>query len=302
MMDVDLQAEMEPKSMVGRLIEYFQGCPYPVILAYLFGSAAQGETTPLSDVDVAVYLEGLDRAGRVDIYLPLLTALQEVVGDGEVDLIYLNDTPSGLAYGIITGQLLHCADEGKRVEIEAGVLCRYLDEQLLHEARHRLIRKRIRAGRMGERELDMVDRRVINERLEYIRITLARLRKHRGQSLEEFLADEDGYRASLYDLQTCLEAMADIGNHIIAAMALRKPHDRRDIMMILAEAGIIPQPLGKRLGEAQAMRNIIVYGYLDIILDQVYKVIQENLGDIEEFCRDIVNYVNPWSPCKELVA
>ena len=48
----------------GRLAEYFQHCPYPVTLAYLFGSAARGEATPLSDVDVAVYLDGLDRAQR----------------------------------------------------------------------------------------------------------------------------------------------------------------------------------------------------------------------------------------------
>lgn len=282
---------MGSKSTVERLIEYFQCCPYPVILAYLFGSAARGETTPLSDLDVAVYLDGLDRATRVDLYLPLLAALQEVVGDGAVDLVYLNDAPSGLAYGIITGRLLHCADEGRRVEIEAGVLSRYLDERMLHEARHRLIRRRILAGRMGERGLDMIDRRVISERLEYIRLTLARLGRHRGLPLEEFRADEDGYRASLYDLQTCLEAMADIGNHIIAGMALRKPRDRRDIMMVLAEAGVIPRPLGERLGKAQVMRNVIVHGYLDIVLDEVYKVIQENLGDIEEFCRGIVGYV-----------
>ena len=274
-----------------RLIEYFQRCPYPVVLAYLFGSAAKGEITPLSDIDVAVYLD-LDKAKRVDLYLPLLASLQELVGDRRVDLVYLNDAPAGLAYSIISGKLLHCADERKRVEIEAGILASYLDEQMLHEARHRLIRRRILAGRMGERGLDMIDRRAINERLEYIRLTLARLSRRRGLTLEEFRADEDGYRASLYDLQTCLEAIADIGNHIIAAMALRKPKDRRDIMIVLAEAGIIPKPLGERLAQAQAMRNIIVHGYLDIILDEVYKVIQEGLGDIEEFCRSIVSYID----------
>jgi uncharacterized protein YutE (UPF0331/DUF86 family)/predicted nucleotidyltransferase len=281
---------MEPKP-VERLIEYFKRCPYPVVLAYLFGSAAKGEITPLSDIDVAVYLD-LDKAKRVDLYLPLLASLQELVGDRRVDLVYLNDAPAGLAYSIISGKLLHCADERKRVEIETGILASYLDEQMLHEARHRLIRRRILAGRMGERGLDMIDRRAINERLEYIRLTLARLSRRRGLTLEEFRADEDGYRASLYDLQTCLEAMADIGNHIIAAMALRKPKDRRDIMIVLAEAGIIPKPLGERLAQAQAMRNIIVHGYLDIILDEVYKVIQEGLGDIEEFCRSIVSYID----------
>jgi len=35
-----------------------------------------------------------------------------------------------------------------------------------------------------------------------------------------------------------------------------------------------------------------VHGYLDIVLDEVYKVIQEGLGDIEEFCRGVVNYID----------
>ncbi len=282
-----LKPELERK-----LTEYFQRCPYPVTLAYLFGSAARGEATPLSDVDVAVYLDGLDRTQRTKIYLPLLADLQQAIGDGELDLIYLNDAPSGVAYDVISGRLLYCVDERRRVEIEAGILSKYLDEQGLHEARHRLIRRRIMAGRMGERSLDMIDKRVINERLEYIRATLARLNRLRGLSLDELRADEDRYRAALYDLQTCLEAMADIGNRIIAAMALRKPKDRRDIMAVLAEAGVISKPLAKRLGEAQAMRNIIVHGYLDIVLDQVHRVIQESLGDVEEFCRGIVSYVD----------
>ena len=75
-------------------------------------------------------------------------------------------------------------------------------------------------------------------------------------------------------------------------MALRKPKDRRDIMAVLAEAGVISKPLAKRLGEAQAMRNIIVHGYLDIVLDQVHRVIQESLGDVEEFCRSVVSCVD----------
>jgi len=290
--DTRVKDDMRPRSeLETRLTEYFQRCPYPVTLAYLFGSAARGEITPLSDIDVAVYLDEPDRARRVDVYLPFLVDLQEAVGDGTVDLIYLNDAPSDLAYGIVTGRLLFCADEGRRVEVEATVLSTYLDERPLHEARYRLVRRRILAGRMRERELDVIDRRVINERLEYIRTTLVRLGRHQGLPLDEFQADEDGYRAALYDLQTCLEAMTDIGNHIIAAMALRKPRDRREIMTILAEAGIIPGPLGERLGAAQAMRNIIVHGYLDIVLDEVYKVIQEDLGDIEEFCRNIVSYI-----------
>ena len=57
---------------------YFRRCPHPVTLAYLFGSAARGETTPLSDVDIAVYLDVPELAKRTRLYSALLADLEEV--------------------------------------------------------------------------------------------------------------------------------------------------------------------------------------------------------------------------------
>lgn len=278
------------KELKQQLASYFQSSPYPVILAYLFGSEARGQTTPLSDVDVAVYLdETLDQ--RVEDYLPLLRAVNQAVDDGQVDLVYLNDASPSLAYAIIGGELVFCADERRRVYLESTILCSHFDNCVLHERRFEVLRRRFLAGRMAERDLDMIEKSVIEERLEYIRTTLARLQRYQGTSLEAFRGDEDRYRAALYDLQTCLEAVADIGNHLIAALALRRPEDRADIMLILAEAEIISKPLGKRLAEAQGMRNILVHGYLRILAQTVHRVIHKDLGDIEAFCQAVVRYL-----------
>lgn len=120
---------------------------------------------------------------------------------------------------------------------------------------------------------------------------LARLKSRRSLSLAELQADEDRRNATLYELQTCIEAMTDIGNHLIAAVGLRKPGDRDEIMLILAEAGIISEPLARRLVKTVGLRNILVHGYLDLVVDIVYQTIQEDLGDIEAFCRDIIRYM-----------
>ena len=98
-----------------RLVEYFSTCSYPVCLAYLFGSEVQCQTTPLSDLDVAVYLDEPDLAQRKGHYFSLLLELAQVVGNGEVDLVFLNDAPSLFAYQIIIGQLLYSRDEEQRV-------------------------------------------------------------------------------------------------------------------------------------------------------------------------------------------
>jgi len=274
-----------------KLTAYFDRCPYPVTLAYLFGSTVRGQGTPLSDMDLGIYLDEPDRVQRARIYPSLLFALKQAVGDGEVDLVYLNDASPLLAYQIITGQLIYRADERQRIAVEARALRDYFDERALEQTRHRLLQTRILASRMGERSREMIEERVVNERLAYIDMMLARLKSRRSLSLAEFQADEDRRDATLYELQTCIEAMTDIGNHLIAAVGLRKPKDRGEIMLILAEADIIGEPLARRLVEAVAMRNVLVHGYLDLVVDMVYQTIQENLGDIEAFCRDIVRYM-----------
>ena len=286
---------MDPPVVIERLKEYFRHSPYPVTVAYLFGSAAKGCTTALSDLDVAVYLDEPDMNERVGAYLPLLRDLRLTTGD-DVDLVVLNDASPLLAREIIAGNPFYCTDERQRVMIETHILSVYPDERDLQRAHHRLLERRVLEGKMGERDGDLIDRRVINERLAYIDTMLAHLKKYQPLSEQAFRADEQRYHAALYELQTCLEAMTDIGNHLIAAMGFRSPQDRGDIFIILAEEGILSNTLAERLVTAVGVRNIIVHGYLSILLPVVHRTIQRNLGDIESFCQAIVQFVNRVSP------
>ena len=78
-----------------------------VVAAYLFGSTARGETTPLSDVDIAVYLDEPNHERRTAAYLGLLRHLSQALANGPVDLVLLNDAPPALAGRIIAGNLLY---------------------------------------------------------------------------------------------------------------------------------------------------------------------------------------------------
>jgi uncharacterized protein YutE (UPF0331/DUF86 family) len=171
-----------------------------------------------------------------------------------------------------------------------------LDEQDLDEAYYHQMRARILAGKMGRRSVEMIDKKVVRKRLDHIDVMLSHLKDYQALSFEEFETNDRAFHASLYELQTCLEAITDIGNHLIAAMGLGKPEERADIPALLAKAGIIPSELAKRLTEAVKMKNLIVHGYLYLLAGQVYKAIQEDLGDIEAFCYHIVHYLEQTSP------
>jgi len=287
---------MNPTIVVEGLKEYFRHSLYPVTVAYLFGSAAKGSTTVLSDLDVAVYLDEPDLDRRVNAYLPLLRDVRLATGDSDVDLVLLNDASPMLAREIVAGHPFYCTDERRRVMIETRILSIYPDERDLQRARHRLLERRVLEGKMGEREANLINRQVINERLAYIDAMLARLKQYQLLSEQALRADEQRYHAALYELQTCLEAMTDIGNHLVAAMGFRSPQDRGDIFAILAEEGILSTALAGRLVTAVGMRNVIVHGYLGVLLPLVHRTIQENLGDVAAFCQAIVQFVNQVSP------
>lgn len=118
-----------------RLRARFEARP-EVVAAYLFGSAARGETGPQSDVDLAVVLaDGLSADERFRLRLAAISDAAEVVGD-DVDLVVLNDVGHGVAFEAISGHRLFVRDLAAAARFEAGVMARHLDRRY-YEDRHR---------------------------------------------------------------------------------------------------------------------------------------------------------------------
>jgi len=277
-------------SLVERLTEYFRTCPYPVVVAYLFGSAARGQMTPLSDVDVGVLVDEADADKRLKIRLDLTGDLD--VAGPEVDVALLDQVSSGIAYDIIRGRLLYAADDSRRVSVETRVMKTYLDDLDLYRVQHHLLHARIRAGKFGKRSPEMIDARVIDERLKYIDDMLQLLDRVKPLTLDQFKADLTVAHAALYRLQTVFEAMVDVGNHIISAAGMRRAHSREEIMIVLGKEGVLSQRLAEHLRNAMKMRNLIVHGYMEVDLGAVYQVVQTDLNAIREFTTQVSQYID----------
>lgn len=96
-----------------------------VLFAYLFGSFADGRTTPLSDVDVAVYLGGGDLAEK---RLEILGKVMDILKTDEVDLVILNTAPLLLRMKVLQKKTL-LADNAPfaRHAYESATIRSYLD-------------------------------------------------------------------------------------------------------------------------------------------------------------------------------
>ena len=98
--------------------------------------------------------------------------------------------------------------------------------------------------------------------------------------------------AAAYQLQTAVEAVADAANHIVAAMGLGQPKDRADAIAILAREGILPNDLARNLITAIGMRNKLVHGYIDLMVESLYQTLRDDLGDLEKFSQCIIHYLD----------
>jgi predicted nucleotidyltransferase len=107
-----------------------------VIFAYLFGGLAKGRITPISDIDIAVYLKDIkDEIDVFNIKLELLTTLSEVLNTEEIDIVILNNTPLPLKAKIIQNKkVLVDKDPNLRYSFESLTLREYFDFSIKEKA------------------------------------------------------------------------------------------------------------------------------------------------------------------------
>jgi hypothetical protein len=124
-----------------------------VVAAMIFGSQAAGRLGPLSDVDIAVWLDPVltpERRSRLRSELSL--AAVEALGTDEVDVVVLNDAPPLLRHRALKSALrLFERDPRARIRLETTALLDYLDTAQLRKTLDAGRRRRIEEGRFGRR-------------------------------------------------------------------------------------------------------------------------------------------------------
>jgi predicted nucleotidyltransferase len=116
-------------------------CP-SVVFAYLFGGAAAGRLTALSDVDVAAYLD--EEADFLEARLTVLEAVSAHLGTDEVDVVVLNRAPVSLTGRILRARRVICdRDPHRRHRFESRALREFFDFRVFE---HRLLARRYGRG------------------------------------------------------------------------------------------------------------------------------------------------------------
>lgn len=137
----------------------------------------------------------------------------------------------------------------------------------------------------------MVKRDVVISRVNKLNEYVDILKSVKKYDKEIYINDPLIYGSSERFLHLSIECILDIGNHVIADMRYRKPENNKDIFLVLHENKIIDEKLRNNLCNMAGFRNILVHDYMRLDRGLVYEIINNNLKDIEEFIRVIIEYI-----------
>ena len=128
----------------------------------------------------------------------------------------------------------------------------------------------------------MVRPEVIRKRLNKLDEYLSILYILRKYSFDNFTRDPERYGSAERFLHLSIEAILDMGNHVIADLELGIVNWYSDIPAILEKNGYIDSDMEKEWLQMIGFRNTLVHDYLEIDRRIVYDVLQNHLKDIKK--------------------
>lgn len=109
---------------------------------------------------------------------------------------------------------------------------------------------------------------------------------------DEFLGDEVRIAAAESFLRRTLEAVFDIGRHVLAKSGfVNLAAEYKSIARGLVERGFIDSRLGDVLVEMAGYRNRLVHLYNEISAEEIHSIIAGHLGDVRDYVRQMRSYL-----------
>jgi uncharacterized protein YutE (UPF0331/DUF86 family) len=135
--------------------------------------------------------------------------------------------------------------------------------------------------------------KLIEDRLGFISKAVARLKRLSYLDERDFLDDDRPAIAESY-LRRSLEAIFDIGRHIIAKTAGKGIVEYKEIAIALGDRGVITKHLAERLRLMEGNRNQLVHFYHEVNDRELYLVTKSNLADIEDFVKEMKTFIESY--------
>jgi uncharacterized protein YutE (UPF0331/DUF86 family) len=122
---------------------------------------------------------------------------------------------------------------------------------------------------------------IVAEKISYIRNMVEAIRSLPLSSYNDFSADTRNAAAAESYVRRALEALFDIGRHILVKAFAMAPAEYKQIAEGLTKEGVLPKEDGRVLREMAGYRNRMVHFYHEIDEQELHDICRNRLADIE---------------------
>lgn len=120
---------------------------------------------------------------------------------------------------------------------------------------------------------------------------LGKLKDLRALSKTSFLDDPHKVGSAKYHFIVAIEAAIDLCHHLISKNRWRTPEDYADTFQVMGEVSAFEAGFVKQLVRMAKFRNRLVHLYWEVDKEELYRILQENLRDIERFMAELARFI-----------
>ena len=135
--------------------------------------------------------------------------------------------------------------------------------------------------------------------IRFIESCLQELKPFSAMSEKEFFLDKKNPPFVESYLRRSLEAVFDIGRHILAKTSGFKEIEYKTIANELGSKGVVTKELSDVLITMAGYRNRMVHFYREVTPQELYQIAKDNLKDIEHFTREIALFIKNYQKKKK---
>jgi len=133
--------------------------------------------------------------------------------------------------------------------------------------------------------------KVVLERAAWIRKMLDEIRLLPLETFDEFDADSRNPNSAEFCLRRALEALLDLGRHILAKRFGRGVVQYKGIAEALAENHVIDSDVAEILVELAGYRNRMVHFYNEVTREELFDICASDLSDVEKVLDSILDWL-----------
>jgi uncharacterized protein YutE (UPF0331/DUF86 family) len=137
------------------------------------------------------------------------------------------------------------------------------------------------------------------ELLRFIESCRQELKPFSSMGKKEFFSDKRNPPFVESYLRRSLEAIFDIGRHILAKTYGFRGIEYKAIAKELGARGIVTEELSDVLYTMAGYRNRMVHFYREITAQELYLIIKENLKDLDRFVKEIGLFIEAYEQKKK---